>query len=380
MPSRKGPATTEELLGDLGQRIRSLETHQHTELPDLVGRGAGGKEYATVVVAAFNTHDSGRARADLVCSGGGDEATILSARGLLPVIDGLRQGRVLLLEGNYNLTPDPSQSLSLIPFLDCQVNIEGQGRSTIIGANGLFSMFAFDIDGCSIRNLSGYGGGGVSFFAEGTGPTPSVGKIEIDNCYVGTFSSAGINVSSTGHRFRNCEFNFVEGFYLNDSNDVHIENCHVLGRSLGVLDGRQNAMKGCSSYLSAGDGVVMQGSRCVLSDCLISEAQVRGISAVSCSESIIADNVVYRCSQQADNTYDGITIGNPGFASTSHRNTVRGNVVRHGGASPRHRYGLNIATGCTDNYVQGNNLQNSGQTGSYNDAGTTTDTTSVNKL
>jgi hypothetical protein len=63
----------------------------------------GGKEYATVVVAASNTHSSGKTFADFVCNGTNDAAVVQQAVNAVIALGG---GKVLLLEGIYYFNAD----------------------------------------------------------------------------------------------------------------------------------------------------------------------------------------------------------------------------------------------------------------------------------
>lgn len=87
------------------------------------GGGGGGKPYATLVVAASNSTATGAASADYVCDGVADQTEINAAIAALTV-----GGRIILLEGTYNLTATITLASNL--------TIEGQGASTVLSTPG----------------------------------------------------------------------------------------------------------------------------------------------------------------------------------------------------------------------------------------------------
>lgn len=103
-----------EFDGHLGQDDRRLTdgvytpVFDHKDIDNMLRRlgldGQEGKDWATVVIAAADSHDSGKATADLVCDGTGDEEQFTQAFARLPLYAGaIPVGRIVLLEGSYNL-------------------------------------------------------------------------------------------------------------------------------------------------------------------------------------------------------------------------------------------------------------------------------------
>jgi hypothetical protein len=90
-----------------------------------------GRQYATFVVAAYNSTQDGIALADYVCSGTNDQDTInLATTSSVP--SGTK--RIVLLEGNYAI--DGS-----ISFGSDNTVIEGQGAGTVLEVGVLSSVF-----------------------------------------------------------------------------------------------------------------------------------------------------------------------------------------------------------------------------------------------
>lgn len=83
-----------------------------------------------LTVAAYNSNDEGRRRADIVCTGQHDQRDINRALQRVGV-----GGKVSLLEGDFNITDS-----IIIPS---NRQIEGQGESTIIFLDGVFNDFFF---------------------------------------------------------------------------------------------------------------------------------------------------------------------------------------------------------------------------------------------
>ncbi|UCG68152.1 MAG: hypothetical protein JSV09_10025, partial [Thermoplasmata archaeon] len=110
-----------------------------TVLGDIIG--ATGRT-STLVVAAADSSVQGEAQADYICDGTDDHIEIQAAIDALPS----GGGKILLLEGTYNLVPDvPSDyapslyntSIKLVPNL----TIEGMGESTLLKFPDSFTSY-----------------------------------------------------------------------------------------------------------------------------------------------------------------------------------------------------------------------------------------------
>lgn len=97
------------------------------------------------------------------------------------------------------------------------------------------------------------------------------------------------------------------------------------------------------------------------------------------SVSVIGNSIIF-CGQETDNTYDGIFLTGSGDSGCDYCN-IQSNLVKHSGAAPRTRYGINIShISCDGNLVTNNFLFQSGATASLNNAGTGTITAAGNVL
>lgn len=110
----RGVGRWEQMIALLERRDQAVE-----DWIGSFGQG-GGKEYATVVIAANDTHQSGKDSADFVCDGVDDHLTFQDAVDSLPNgWAGIKQGRIVLLEGFYNGSGD-------LNLEDASVVFEGQ--------------------------------------------------------------------------------------------------------------------------------------------------------------------------------------------------------------------------------------------------------------
>lgn len=138
----------DRVVGRWEQMIALLERRDQA-VEDWMNTLSGGKEYATVVVAASNTHQSGKDTADFVGDGVTDEVMFQAAFDSLPeIFPGVRFGRIVLLEGQYTGTGD-------VVLPDGVFVLDGQGvgatlLTTISGVNFVNSGFAY----LEMRNLT----------------------------------------------------------------------------------------------------------------------------------------------------------------------------------------------------------------------------------
>lgn len=96
---------------------------------------ASGREYSTVVVAAVDSHTDGQTTANFLCDGIADDDTIELAIASLPTIGGFKQGRIILLEGNYTFAAP-----CVIGTAKKNLEIRGMGWGTRIVGGG-YSAF-----------------------------------------------------------------------------------------------------------------------------------------------------------------------------------------------------------------------------------------------
>lgn len=379
MPERGEDQTLQALLKDYGERIRRLEVHRHGFLGDEPPPQGEGKEYATVVVAASNTHEAGRARADFVCAGATDQVTLNLAAESVPA----GGGEIVLLEGDY------SCSAEVGPF--SRVNWRGMGP----GTNVQFSGNGFILD-----NLAS-----ITFMRVGaTGFGISLGQ--------GAVAMRCLCLSDGGDPFIVLDGANAQAFQNYLEGPTSGINVRIFG---GIVSGNRVAEP-------ANYGVKVEAERCIVSDnqliglnndyaitcdgggtgtpreVIIANNRIadfaRGIRGYdknlilgnfiqNCGEhaivldqggqaGIIADNIIDDFSEGSTGNFDGIFVA--GFADNWN---IQGNTIR----STDGRYGINISSvDVSDTLVTNNDLLNSGGSGSLNDAGTGTITAAGNRL
>lgn len=422
------------LMNDVLRRLREVERHRHPlqDIPDVPG-AAGGKEYATVVVAAADTHESGKATADFVCTGTGDEATLTTALATMTI-----GGEMVLLEGTYVFddvwTIDQSE-----------IHIRGMGQGTRLDAvasgtnpisitadNVILShmailgaaLFATGVDagtaartsiiGCYLSNfITGISVGTESIvsrcFVSGgsVGVTTGAGCRVTDNFLTtqdmyGIETSVGTNPGATVAN--NTIVSPSIGIQVSGDDTVVSGNTIRLPSDTGInLTSRSvavgNRIEGSSSSTAVGiesggdsiivgnvirtvrTGILLNNLGSVAEGNILRDCRREGIKASSSTDAngvnyVIANNFVFGCGTETNNTYDGILL-----ETRIDKANVQGNTVRRGATANRHRYGINIANAnCNDNLVTNNDLSDSGTTGSLNDAGTGTITAAGNRL
>lgn len=150
------------LVGRWEQMIALLERRDQA-LEDFLNTTGGGKDWATVVIAAANTHKSGKASADLVCDGVADEVQFQKAIDSLPLyLNTYPRGRIVLLEGDFNITPNASINCRSGSFiLQGQSSKENIFPTTVSVLSGTSAIFTNGIQ---------VGFFGVTFLNGSTGP------------------------------------------------------------------------------------------------------------------------------------------------------------------------------------------------------------------
>lgn len=235
MPERPNPPNLETWMNDIGRRLRDVE-RQRLRLPPgadplqtfengsplgdtrfldfgaglsarlvgddyvVVDGSSGGKEYATLVVAASDTHATGKATADFVCTGTNDETTIEAALALLDDETGFTGGEIVLLEGNYSLGGN-------ITITQNGTHFRGMGFGTRLKPTT--SAFAIDCrqTDIAISNLAmvGTNNGSGSFTGSGIEGISSATRQIITGCHFINLAT-GIDHNGSGV-LSNCVFN-----------------------------------------------------------------------------------------------------------------------------------------------------------------------------
>jgi hypothetical protein len=232
----------------LGRERPSLEQQLLDSMTDWNSTSRPGNRAATLVVAASNSTADGCAAADLVCTGTDDQTTInLAIDSCTALPNG---GRVLLLEGTYNLTAPV--------VLKSRVELVGVGEGTILyPANA--NLVAISVVGpnAAVRDmwllgqsgLSGFSGVGISGapwlkvdgvtiwqFTTGitTGEYSRVSECVLDSCNTGV-SAGGGGVAGTATTINRCSiFTRAGGTGIRTQSGTQITNCMVGGGAIGV--------------------------------------------------------------------------------------------------------------------------------------------------
>jgi len=344
------------------------------------------KAATTLIVADASTSKNYR-RADYVVLSTYAQTMINRAIAAL----GSYGGKIILLEGLF-VVDNPI----LVPS---NVIIEGQGYGTVVkfkdgialSNKGLIEN-ADQVNGntgiaISRLTLDGNKANRVGNTQIGINFTKVSGlalyKVDIaniygDGCTVRESSGSrleGIRVHdswATGYNFDTFNDSSVIGCVCNSNNDGMVffrssrnniggNNCFGnTGAGIYVYSAsKNNTVSSNSCHQNGGPGIDIFG----LSASLVAEGNV------------IISNTVTDNSKASNALYDGIYVGAYGS-----RNTIQGNAIKKG-STPTQRYGVNIASvNATGNVVTNNDLRDSGETGSFNDAGTGTVTAAGNQL
>jgi parallel beta-helix repeat protein len=278
----------------------------------------------TRVVAAY---DSLRPEtADYICDGEDDQVEINKAIEDLPSIGGIKMGRVVLLEGTYHLTAPIDIKYPVI--------LQGMGQGTrILGeADCILLNFYSHWNQAAMDMQLWRGRYGVHM------DCPYYALLV--NLYIFSPYEHGINISrGYGPMIFGCK----------------IFNAGKVGIELSYLDHATvvgNHIEDCGEH---GIRLIYGSSNC-----------------------IVAQNRIFRCSQAADNTYNGIHLQEiydltRGVYYGPCDNMIVENIVRHMGAEKQHKYGICVNhSSCLRNIVAHNDLYQSGRTGSLLDNGTDT--------
>jgi parallel beta-helix repeat protein len=315
---------------------------------------------ATLVVAASNSSAAGKASADYVCTGTNDHTVINSAITAL----GTNAGKVVLLEGLFAIAASIN--------LPSNVSLEGQGDATVLqipnANNATFNMIQnadstngntgidvsnLKIDGNNANNTTGTQMIGVKF--------TKVTYSTIENITVTNMRTDGIYLLSSDN-------NTITGNTVTSSILAGIRLVTCKGNTVfgNVCQGGNNT--GIAMYTSCTynliSGNICQGNN------------YNGLTIDSSTMNAVLGNMCVENSQVTHNTYDNILLSN-----SANYNNVQGNTCRQGALTNKPKYGIEVATNnCTGNLITNNDLTTGGATGAFSDLGTSTVTTSGNKL
>jgi len=281
---------------------------------------------ANLVIAANDSCDNSKAKADFVCDGINDDVEIQTAIYDLPISG----GEILLLEGSYSIG-------DTIKILRSNVTIGGIcGATKLTLANGSSCTVIQIGDGMVIAQHNQI----MDIIIDGNKANQRAGYgIHL---YGGSPIIAGYNNIIRVKLTDVCD----DGIYLQLACDhSHIHEC-IIDNAGG--DGISNMSSLVSFYYNlfssnGQNGLYSSGNRCH-----------------------IIDNTFNRNSQGRGNAYDGIRLYN------AERNVVTGNICSDKQDVATQRYGISLLNSrCEDNIVT-NNMLKSNNTGGLNDNGTNT--------
>lgn len=351
------PQLDEVLAGvDIAPGVLALLVERDRQLEDYLndlGGGGGGSRSATYVIASANSSVAGKAVADAVCDGVADEVEINAAYNLL---NGLWGGRIVLLEGDYY----PAAAI----VGKNPVELWGQGPlATYIDATGVAVAFSFGFaPSCGLYNfyLDGASTTTGIYISGSTQDNFRIRDLVINGCQYGIhgdYHSGAVEVSGT----------HIEGTPAVTGSGIFLDNC----AEWRIHD---------SEIEAAGHGMRFAGcSELQVHDNRLKSNRGHGLYLDGTVTSMIQDNNLGGSDggfSYNSTTYDGIYL-----ATGSTDNVIQGNRVRsYEGGAGWGRYGVRLDVGADNNIVSGNDLRTAGTLGTLSDAAAGTLTLGGNAL
>lgn len=208
---------------ELMAEVQEMLYRRDTQLEDFLAHYGTGKEYATVVIAAADSHLAGKRTADFVCDGVDDQEQFALAAASLPEIDGMKQGRIECLEGNYEC----SAGLAL-GAASAEVGLTGQGSDNTTITISEPSPFVASID--QVLHIAD-----ITIISTGGGISNAGGALLIENAVIDLQGSAGFVVAQDLVA-RNVQItNAATGAAtLAASRDLDVSGCAVTHNGVGV--------------------------------------------------------------------------------------------------------------------------------------------------
>lgn len=376
-----------------------------------VGFGGGAGGAPTVVVAASDSTDLSKSKADFVCPGINDDETIQAAADLLT-----NGGRLVLTEGIFSVAPDSIQLLAdthlmgLGAFDATVLAVTGDGDIVNVATDCVISDIVFD--GQLASTVVGIAGNASNVELRSVRFNDMTTAVEVggDDWRLLSCAAAAFNVVNwlsftVGHQYFRMTGCMTGGrINLNGTETVEIagniiastialgtttQDVSIVGNTFWQPAGTDDAIingttvtglvvSGNSVFESFGYEAVLltSASETVISNNVFSGITA-GISLTSCSgvvvsgnhlggdgylgeygiilsssnDCVITGNLILEPGQDTDDTFDGITVGGD-------RNVVVGNKITPSAQANGTRYGINVASG-SDNAVYANYLGDS---------------------
>ena len=328
-----------------------------TNTTQMLGTGRN----STITISASNSRESSTKNADYVCTGTNDDIIIQKALSDLNTL-GIG-GKIIFLEGTYVV----NNTIYVYP----NMIIEGQGSNTIfkvansVGtAINVFTNSTTSDNNITIKNI----------LIDGNSSNNSGGNI------TGIYLKQGLDFTIENVIVKNA---IINGIHSTNSTKNIINKCKVYGTSGGsgiyCWGLTQSMLISNTTYLCSDSGISINNASTnnIIKDNISYSNGTRGLYvADTSSQNNINSNMCYNNSQTTDNTYANINIS--GSASY---NSIQNNMCRMGNLTNKPKYGIAIVnTTCIGNLVTNNDLYSSGETSSFSDNGTSTVTTSGNRM
>lgn len=318
--------------------------------------------FSTIVVAPYNSNLRGIMSPDILLSGADDQLLLAEAYGEIASSSwGL--GEVLLLDGLVNVSGqiDSPSGIATTAVGRRSTTIAAVGVAADYDDNATGTAAVFRAEGkvnVTLRNMriDAPNGASAVYVQGGSG-------CRLDSVHLnGSGTASGSALLAQEHAdldvIDSSTFQGMRGIELLECTDPLLRDVRSTQAILQafLLDSWNNPclraeLVACRANLAGREGILLADT-------------------IDCS---VIGGHVYSCSQQTDNTYDGIRL-----RSGSLRNNVEGVTVRKKASANRHRYGAIVETGATDNRVICD-LLDGGQTANFSDAGTGTVTTGGNR-
>ncbi len=371
----------EQMIALLERRDQALEDYLNTL------SGGGEKDWATVLVAASDSHQAGKDSANFVCTGVGDETTLQDAVDSLPLFMATFPiGKIVLLEGTYNLAgvTDLRSGVFTIEGL----NTRDSYVSTFINVGaGSFNIFenstqctlravavqsfttgnvvsgtgTFGIDECqmTISGAIGSMGGGSVILTESVIGTFGTSLMSSDTVLAHRCTLSGLSKIFTGS---------VE-LFLSDTDVVSLSADYTV--DLSFSSGSSDIRISTGSQLVGPVRIVRADAAASVNVQLV-DSQFGAVAAAALGNlqeahsvelvdiagtTTVTGNVFGAFQSTVPNSFDQLHLRSGAIATGCSEANIVGNICipRPVSGLNNHRCNINIAdAGCTDNIVQFN--------------------------
>lgn len=341
-----------------------------------------------LTVAAYNTPDEGKKKADIRCQGHDDQRDINRA---LQAVGAF--GTVVLLEGDFEISDQ-----IIIPS---NRTLLGQGSTTIINLEDNYgsSLLGMVINEDTVSGDSGIVVRDIVINGNKANQDPTdlhigmqftnVSDLEISGCTFTNCTGSGLSLENChGAKVITCRSfgNFDNGYVFYQCDNIIFSNCEAFnlypdplsGTSPGaalLLQVNSSTVTGCT-FSDSQLGLLLSSSNdCTITGNTISSIEYIGIQIQDSDGNSIISNTVTGCGRNGialffsdDNIINGNSLICNGIEDpplidyaqirlqSSNRNNIQNNSIRKGSGASLAVYGIHIQSGCEDNFVTNNDL------------------------